>query len=71
MALRKIPYNWVEGVVTEPVLREPDPTDNEIERFYGPISELDDRYLRVAVNTTAIPWRVVTVFIDSRAGGKI
>ena len=71
MLLRNIPYNWVEEVITEPVLREPDPIDAEIERFYGPISEAGDRFLRVVVNTAVAPWRIVTVFVDSRAGGRL
>ena len=71
MALRNISDNWVEEVIAEPVLRRPDPNDTEMERFYGPVSELGGRYIRVAVNTTATPWRIVTVFIDSMAGGRI
>ena len=71
MALRNIIDTWVEGVIAEPALREPDPTDPEIERFYGRISELDSHYLRVAVNTVANPWRVVTVFVDSGVGGRL
>ena len=71
MALRNILDIWVEEVVAEPALREPDPTDPDIERFYGQVSELGGHYIRVAVNTTTTPWRVVTVFIDSRVGGRI
>ena len=71
MVLRKILDKWVEEVIAEPVLREPDPIDPEIERFYGPIPELGGHYIRVAVNTSATPWRVVTVFVDSRAGGRL
>ena len=70
MESRNIPYNWVEEVIAEPVLRQPDPTHAEIERFYGPVTELGGRYLRVAVNTAVTPWRIVTVFVDSSAGGR-
>ncbi len=71
MASRNIIEAWVERAIAEPALRVPDPRDLEIERFYGHVPELDDHYIRVAVNTVANPWRVVTVFVDSRAGGGI
>ena len=71
MASRNIIDTWVQRVVAEPALRVPDPKDLEIERFYGQVPELDDHYIRVAVNTFANPWQVVTVFVDSRAGGRI
>ena len=68
MALRKLLDTWIERVVAEPALRGTDPKDPQIERFYGPVPELGNHYLRVAVNTHASPWRVVTVFVDSKAG---
>ena len=71
MVLRKLLDTWIEGVIAEPTLRGPDPRDPEIERFYGPVPELGNYYIRVAVNTTANPWRVVTVFVDSKAGGEL
>ena len=71
MALRNIINRWVEEIVADPALREPDPKDLEIERFYGRVTELDNHYIRVAVNTVVSPWRVVTVFVDSRVGDRI
>ena len=68
---RMIPVEWVESAVTEPELRAPDPNDLEVERFFRRIPEYGNRVLRVAVNTTVDPWRVVSVFFDRRMRGKL
>ena len=71
MTERAIPMEWVERVVAEPALREPDPTDPEVERFFRPIPEQGNRMLRVAINTRVAPWRVVSVFFDRNMKGKL
>ncbi len=70
MAERAIVAAWVERVVTAPGFRTPDPNDPEVERFYGRVPERGGRVLRVAVNTRAKPWRVVTVFFDRKMRGE-
>lgn len=64
LAERKISREWVERTVREPELRQPDPNDPFVERFFRRIPENGDRTLRVAVNTRVAPWRVVSVFFD-------
>ncbi len=54
-----------------PVARTPDPLDEEVERFFYLVSERDDRVLRVIVNTSVSPWRVVSVFFDRRMRGRL
>ena len=71
MAERQIPAEWVDRTVAEPAIRTEDPNDTEVERFYSAIPESDDRVLRVAVNTNASPWRVVSVFLDRRMKGQV
>ena len=71
MAERAVSVEWVERVVSKPKLREPDPNDPEVERFFCPIPERDDRVLRVAVNTRVSPWRVVSVFFDRNMKGEL
>ena len=71
MTERAIPNDWVEAVVAEPSLRTPDPNDPEVERFFRRIPEHGDRVLRVAVNTRATPWRVVSVFFDRNMRGVL
>lgn len=71
MAERVIPPEWVELAVADPSMRSHDPDDPEVERFFRPIPEQSDRVLRVAVNTRAVPWRVVSVFFDRGMRGRI
>ena len=71
MAERGILEAWVDLTVVEPALRGPDPDDPEIERFFRRIPDYGDRALRVAVNTRAAPWRVVSVFFDRDAGERL
>ena len=71
MAERLIPLGWVERVVNGPELRTDDPTDHEVERFFGRLPERGDRVLRVAVNTRVEPWRVVSVFFDRDMRGQL
>ena len=71
MTERAIPMEWVEWVIAEPALREPDLDDPEVERFFRRIPEQGDRVLRVAMNTHVAPWRVVSVFFDRNMKGKL
>ena len=71
MAERMIPPEWIERAVADPAMRSQDPDDPEVERFFRPIPEHSDRVLRVAVNTHAVPWRVVSVFFDRGMKGRI
>ena len=64
MKERMIVEEWVESTVTDPALRTSDPNDPEVERFFRRIPERGNRILRVAVNTSVAPWRVVSVFFD-------
>jgi Domain of unknown function (DUF4258) len=71
MTEREIPLEWLERVLNEPVLREPDPDDASLERRYRPIPEFDGRVLRVVVNATVEPLRVVSVFFDRSKRGQL
>ena len=71
MAERAILAGWVEQAVAEPTLRERDPNDPEIERFFCRIPERGGRVLRVAVNTRVALWRVVSVFFDRGMKGRL
>ena len=70
MAERVIQIECVERTLSQPALRMPDPDDPLVERFFCAIPEKDNRVLRVAVNTHASPWRVVTTF-DRDMRGQI
>ena len=68
MTEQRILIEWVERAILDPVRREPDPNDSDIERFYGRVPDKDN-YFRVAVNTHVMPWRIVTVHFDWRMRG--
>ena len=41
MAERAVSVEWIERAVAKPALREPDPNDPEVERFFCPVPERD------------------------------
>ena len=71
LAEREIAIEWVERTLAAPELRLPDPDDADVERLYRKIPEFGWRVLRVAVNTTVEPNRVVSVFFDRQMKGKL
>ena len=71
MVERDIPVDWVQRTVDAPALRSREPYDEKVERFYLPIAERGNRVLRVAVNVTSDPWRVVTAFFDRSMRGEL
>ena len=71
MEERMILSEWVESTVAAPALRNSDPKDPEVERFFRGIPERGGRVLRVAINTRVDPWRVVSVFFDRSMRGEL
>lgn len=71
MQIRRLSEDWVLRIISQPSARLPDPFDPDLERFYGEVKEIENRVLRVVVNTNAIPWRIVTVFPDRNMRGKV
>jgi hypothetical protein len=71
LAERKISTEWMERTLAEPELRQPDPDDAAVERRFRRIPEYGGRVLRVAINTTVEPNRVVSVFFDRQMKGKL
>jgi hypothetical protein len=68
---REIPVKWLERTLAAPELVLPDPDDARVERRYRRIPEFGGRVLRVAVNTTVEPKRVVSVFFDRQMKGRL
>lgn len=68
---REISMEWLEHTLNTPELILPDPDDAEVERRFRKIPEFGGRVLRVAVNTTVEPVRVVSVFFDRTMKGKL
>jgi hypothetical protein len=71
LAEREIPVEWVERTLEAPELTVPDPNDSTLERCFLRIPEFGGRVLRVAVNRTVEPNRVVSVFFDRKMKGEL
>ena len=68
---REIPMEWLERTFATPELVLADPDDAKVERRFRQIPEFGGRVLRVAVNTSVEPNRVVSVFFDRKMKGKL
>jgi len=71
LAEREIAIEWVERTLKAPELTLPDPNDATVQRCFRRIPEFGGRVLRVTVNTTVEPKRVVSVFFDRKMKGKL
>lgn len=71
ISVREIDLHWIHLTLNTPELRENDPADKELERFYRRIPDRGNRVLRVIVNTNLAPWRIVSVFFDRRMKGRL
>jgi hypothetical protein len=63
---REIPLDWIERVLRNPVLEEPDRQNPGAIRAYAPITEFGNRMLRVVHYDTETEIRVITLFFDRR-----
>ena len=70
LAERGIAVEWLERTLHAPQWTEPDPGDPQVVRYFRVIPEFGGRVLRVAVNPTPQPPRVVSVFFDRAQKGK-
>jgi hypothetical protein len=66
LAKRQIREEWVDFVMRSPAWTEMDAIDPMLEHRLAPISEFDNRVLRVIVNPQTLPWRIVTAYFDRR-----
>ena len=64
MQERGIAVAWLERVLSSPQRIEPDPDDAELEHRLGRITEHGSRALRVVINKSVRPVRVVTLYFD-------
>ncbi|MEI6083592.1 MAG: DUF4258 domain-containing protein [Verrucomicrobiota bacterium] len=68
---REIPVAWLERILNQPQQVEPDPDDTDLQHHLGRIAEHGNRVLRVVVNKTVRPARVVTVYFDRTMRNKL
>lgn len=73
-SLRKrsvIRLEWVEGVLADPAYIEADRIDPLLEHRLGRIEEYGGRVLRLIVDPSHTPIKVITVYFDRRMRGKL
>jgi Domain of unknown function (DUF4258) len=70
LAEREIETTWVVRVLAKPERTEPDRSDPALTHALGPITERDDRVLRVVYNASVEPPRIVTVYFDRWQRGE-
>lgn len=66
MEKRQIDLAWLEHAFATPDAIEADPVDSELQHRLARIPDWGNRVLRVIVNPTTTPPRIVTVFFDRR-----
>lgn len=71
LAARGIEVEWMERTLAQPGLVENDSSDPNLEHRLLPIEEYDRRVLRVIVDNSVEPMRVVSVFFDRRMRGRV
>jgi hypothetical protein len=71
IADRRIEISWLDATLSEPTRTEPDATDADLEHRLSAIPERDGRVLRVIINTTCKPVRVVTAYFDRAMRNKL
>ncbi|GIV71885.1 MULTISPECIES: DUF4258 domain-containing protein [Caldilinea] len=69
---RNIQESWVKLAIEEPEIKEfkDDGTVHYIRAIERAIEQYGGRFLRVVVNPSVRPQRIVTVFFDRRIGGR-
>lgn len=63
---RGIKRDWVERTLAEPDETRPDARDKSLVHHLRVIPEHGNRVLRIVVNETVDPRRIVTIFFDRR-----
>ncbi len=71
MEERGILDDWVAKTFSSPEFTRPDPKDAQVEQRFRRIPEFGGRILRVVVNKTVEPKRILSVFFDRAMKGKL
>jgi hypothetical protein len=68
---RQISVEWMERVLAQPAFVQPSAADVTLESRLARIPERGDRVLRVVVNKTVVPERVVSAYFNRTMKGKL
>lgn len=63
---RKINLNWLKKAFSSPEWTEQDSIDDVLEHGLSRIQEFGGRILRVIVNTSVSPPKIITVYFDRK-----
>ena len=66
-----IQLHWLEQAITTPHRIEKDAIDSELTHYLYKVSEFEGRVLRVIVNSTVEPIRIITAFFDRNMRNKL
>jgi hypothetical protein len=67
---RKVDPDWIEYVLRNPTLEQPDLRHPRAIRAYAPIAAFGNRMLRVVYYDSGTEIRVITLFFDRRATAR-
>ncbi|MGH7571707.1 MAG: DUF4258 domain-containing protein [Gemmatimonadota bacterium] len=67
---RALELEWIERVLREPEVEEPDRSDADLRHALAAIPEREGRILRVIYNHRVSPTRIVTAYFDRSAKRK-
>jgi Domain of unknown function (DUF4258) len=68
---REIKLDWIRRALERPARVEPDKVDISLQHALLAIPEHGNRVLRVVVDPSAMPVRVVTAYFDRNMRGKL
>lgn len=68
---RNISIKWLEQILSHSEKKEVDQADKNLEHYLGRIKEYGNRVLRVVVNKSTKPVKIVTLFFDRKMKGKL
>ena len=71
MEKRGISEAWIQRAIEHPQRVEPDRLDPTLIHYLCAIPENGGRVLRVVLNSTNLPPKLVTVFFDRKMKGKL
>ncbi len=67
---RHILTRWIEAILEDPLIDEPDPADDGRRRCWGRVPEFGDRMLRIVYVAESDVIRVITVTPDRNRGRR-
>ncbi len=71
IARRGIDTEWISYALSFYVLKDTDPQDPTLTRFYVEIKQRENRVLRVCVNCNKNPWIIVSAHFDRNKKGRL